>query len=93
MVGSGSRREVRALERLVRSLCAEVELVATREAPGNRHRACNETALQLEAFEERREEALAALRPGDEPAMFRIGRLKRIAEALACSRDFFRRAI
>lgn len=93
MVGSGSRREVRALERLVRSLCAEVELVAERTVPGSRRRACDETAFQLEAFEERREQALAALKPRDEPAMFRIGRLRRIAEALTCSRDFFRGAI
>ncbi len=93
MVGSGSRKEVRALERLVRSLCAEVELVAKRPVSVNRRSACNETALQLEAFEERREAALAALKPQDEPPMFRIGRLRRIAEALACSRDFFRGAI
>ncbi len=93
MVGSGSRREVRALERLVRSLCAEVELVAQRQRIHERRAACNETALQMQAFEERRSEALAALQPRDEPAMFRIGRLKRIAEALSCSRDFFRSAV
>ena len=93
MVGSGSRREVRALERPVRSLCAEVELVAQRNQPKDRRRSCHETALQIAAFEERRREALAALQPGDEPAMFRIGRLKRIAEALSCSRDFFRSAV
>jgi hypothetical protein len=93
MVGSGSRREVRALERLVRSLCAEVELVAERNLQNDRRCACHETALQIEAFEERRREALAALQPRDEPAMFRIGRLKRVAEALSCSRDFFRSAV
>jgi hypothetical protein len=93
MVGSGSRREVRALERLVRSLCAEVELVAERKLPNAGRRGCHETALQIEAFEERRREALAALQPRDEPAMFRIGRLKRIAEALSCSRDYFRSAV
>ncbi len=93
MVGSGSRREVRALERLVRSLCAEVELVAQRGHLHDRRAASNETALQIQAFEERRREALAALQPRDEPAMFRIGRLKRIAEALSCSRDYFRSAV
>lgn len=93
MVGSGSRREVRALERLVRSLCAEVELVAERNGLQDQRRACHETALQIQAFEERRREALAALQPRDEPAMFRIGRLRRIADALSCSRDFFRNAV
>jgi hypothetical protein len=84
------RLEIRALERMVRALCRHTELLsrAARERGALDSR---EAQFQLQAFDERRNDAVRALEPGArEPDSMRIARLEKLVEALECSRAYFR---
>jgi hypothetical protein len=82
-------RELRALERVLETLCADTTLL-TDNLRTEAARPSRETELQLMAFEERLAQAANCLRHArDEAAEFRIGRLERLIEALECSRRYF----
>jgi len=82
--------EARALEKMIRALCAQIEQLAN--AAGARgDLGSKEARFQLEAFAERRSQALHQLNDGAaEPHMTRVARLERFVEALDCSRAYFR---
>ena len=84
-----ARLELRALERMVSVLCEHAELLS--HGIRSREDSSRETDLQLQAFEERRAQALDALqvRKG-ETEEARITRLEKLVEALDCSRTYFR---
>lgn len=85
-----ARLELRALEKKLRAICSHTEQL-TREAESRGELGSREAALQLEAFAERRAQALEAL--GDAPAEpyeVRIARLEKLVEALDSSRTYFR---
>lgn len=82
-------RELRALERVLETLCADTTLLTddlrTEAASPSR-----ETELQLMAFEERLAQAKTCLGRGSHEAHeFRAARLERLIEALECSRRYF----
>ncbi len=83
-----ARLELRALERMIGALCEHTERLArvTRtEAPSR------EADFQLQAFSERRTQALKLLAAQTgESYETRIARLEKLVEALDCSRDYFR---
>lgn len=81
--------EVLALEDTVRRRCEEIERLARRSfSPGNT--VCRESDFQLQAFAERRAEALQNLaRDVGESREMRMARLERMLEKLECSRSFF----
>lgn len=84
--------EARALEKMIAALCRDTERLAN-EASGRGELESREARLQLEAFAERRAEALERLQDArEEPAQMRIGRLEKLVEALDCSRSYFRGA-
>ena len=84
-----ARLELRALERMVSVLCEHAELLS--HEVRSQEASSRETELQLEAFEERRAQALEALRiRAGEPYETRITRLEKLVEALDCSRAYFR---
>src|SRR5690606_30462566 len=83
--------ELRALEKMIRALCRHGELLV-RGARARGALESREGEFQLRAFEERRSEAGRLLDDaGTEPRSMRIGRLERLAEALECSRDYFKK--
>lgn len=82
--------ELRALERLIGALCEHTELLC-RDARAYRGSKSREIELQLQVFDERRSQALEALETDrGEPCETRIARLQKLAEALDCSRAYFR---
>jgi hypothetical protein len=82
--------ELNALERMIAVLCEATERL-TREARTRGELTSREADLQLQAFAERRTEALALLKePTHEPSQIRIARLERLVNALDCSRSYFR---
>lgn len=84
-----ARLELRALERMVSALCEHTELLS-HDLRG-REDTSREADLQLQAFEERRAQALEALRVRTgETCETRITRLQKMVEALDCSRAYFR---
>jgi len=85
-----ARLELRALERMISALCEHTERLS-HDARGSREGNSRETDFQIQAFEERRAQALEALRAQtQEPCEIRITRLQQLAEALDCSRTYFR---
>jgi hypothetical protein len=82
--------ELHALERMIAVLCEDTERL-TREAGTRGELASREASRQLQAFAERRTEALKLLKdPAREPSQLRIARLERLVNALDCSRSYFR---
>ena len=82
-------RELRALERVLETLCADTTLLTddlrTESASPSR-----ETQLQLLAFEERLAQAAICLAHANHEAHeFRAARLEGLIEALECSRRYF----
>lgn len=82
-------RELRALERVLETLCADTTLLTddlrTEAASPSR-----ETQLQLLAFEERLAQAAICLAHASHEAHeFRAARLEGLIEALECSRRYF----
>lgn len=85
-----ARLELRALEQMLRAICRHTEQL-TREAESKGELGSREAALQLEAFAERRAQAMEVL--GDatgEPYEVRIARLEKLVDALDSSRTYFR---
>lgn len=83
--------EVFALERTVRRRCEEIEHLARSSFPPG-STVCRESDFQLQAFAERRAEALRHLETANrESREVRIARLERLLETLECSRSFFAR--
>ncbi len=81
--------QLETLETMLIEMCARLTEIVEATFEDDTVEA-RETRLQLEAFEERRSRALRSL--GDErhgPLPIRIGRLKRLVEALECSWDYF----
>lgn len=88
-----ARLEARALEKMIVALCGDIEHLAN-DAGARGELDSREAQLQLEAFAERRAEALQRLKdPREEPREIRIARLERLVEALGCSRAYFRAAV
>lgn len=85
-----ARLELRALEKMIGVLCEHTEKLSD----GVRARgkgASRETDFQLQAFDERRTQALQVLKVHTrEPDETRIARLEKLVEALNCSRSYFR---
>ena len=81
----------RALEQMLESLVTHVvRLIDSAETTDQL--ATREAALQLEAFDERRRQAMSYLASErNEPDWLRVGNLERHVEALQCSREFFGR--
>ncbi|HEX7081662.1 MAG TPA: hypothetical protein VF329_11660 [Gammaproteobacteria bacterium] len=87
-----ARLELHALERMIAALCRHTARLA-REAGHRGELDSREADLQLQAFAERRAQALELLKaPSSEPCEIRIARLERLVEALDQSREFFRPA-
>lgn len=85
--------EARALEKMIAALCGHIEQLAN--AAGRRgDLGSREAEFQLQAFAERRSQALQQLQaPGRESHEIRIARLEKFVEALDCSRAYFRGAV
>jgi len=85
-----ARLELRALERMVSALCEHTEQLS-HDVRTHSERESRETDFQLQAFEERRTQALRVLKVHTrEPDETRIARLEKLVEALNCSRSYFR---
>ena len=85
--------EERALERMIGTLCDHVEYLM-REAQQRGHLGSREAELQSAAYAERRDQAWQVLRAArTESHDIRIARLQRAADALDCSRCYFRGAV
>jgi len=85
-----ARLELRALERMLGVLCEHIERL-THDARSRDKLASRETDLQLQAFAERRMQAVQLLQTdASEPQEQRIARLERVVEALDCSLAYFR---
>lgn len=81
--------EMRALERMLAAQCRHVELLM-REAFSRDDLPSRENDLQLQAFTERRTQALKLLKTATtEPKAIRIARLEQLVEAIDCSRSYF----
>jgi hypothetical protein len=82
-------REIRALERVLETLCADTTLL-TDDLRSEAACPSRETELQLLAFEERLAQAATCLgHAGHEAREFRAARLESLIEALECSRRYF----
>jgi succinate dehydrogenase flavin-adding protein (antitoxin of CptAB toxin-antitoxin module) len=85
-----ARLELRALERMLGVLCEHIERL-THDARSRGELASREADLQLQAFAERRTQAVQLLHTdASEPQEQRIARLERVVEALDCSLAYFR---
>jgi hypothetical protein len=86
---SPARLELRSLERMIDALCEHIERL-TLDARSRGELATREHNLQLEAFAERRTQALQILKTVTcESHETCISRLERLMEALECSRAYF----
>ena len=82
--------EICVLEKMLEARCAEIESLVE-SASRTRDEATREQDFQLQAFAERRDQALQQLTSGlEEPRNARVARLERSLEGLECSREFFR---
>lgn len=81
--------ELRALERMVGARCEQIGQWV-QEAFAHGELASREADLQLEAFSERRAQAIRQLEvDSGEPTETRIARLERLLEAIDCSWAYF----
>lgn len=85
-----ARLELRALEKMIGVLCEHTEKLSD-DVRARGKGASRETDFQLQAFDERRMQALEVLSlQTREPCETRIARLEKLVEALDCSRTYFR---
>lgn len=81
--------EIHALEKMLEARCKQIESMV-RAAGLKGSDMSREQDLQIQAFTERRAQALRQLAAGlEEPDNARVARLERLLEALDCSRAFF----
>ena len=84
--------EIDALEKMLRARCRQIESMAESAGVEEPDRS-REKDLQIQAFTERRAQAMQQLASGsEEPRNTRVARLERLLEALDCSREFFHSA-
>ena len=86
-----ARLEQRALEKMLNALCKHtVQLILEARSRGSDLES-READFQLQAFAERRAQAMELLKDGSrEPPEIRIARLERLIDAVDRSRAYFR---